>query len=83
MELSAIIQASATRMKQVKIEVDTRFEIVEITDLTGVYDDIFLQGEDAYEFICEAQELWERAQTVGITECYAHLAESYCESFWH
>jgi len=76
-KLSDIIRQDAEYARNVNIEVDERRDTVAIgpEDETG----IFLQGEDGYEFIVKARELYEKAQDVTMEECYASAARPYID----
>lgn len=73
MELVQIIREAAARMDDVMVEVD------ELHGTVAIGDDVFMQGDEASEFIEKARELYDRAQYVSLDECYAHLAEPYTE----
>jgi hypothetical protein len=72
--LSEMIRTTAWRMREVNIEVDTAFEHV------AIGQNIFMQGEEAGEFIDEAEKLWEKAGDVGKDDCYAFLAAPIYET---
>jgi hypothetical protein len=72
--LSEMIRTTAWRLRKVNIEVDTAFEHV------AIGQNVFLQGEEAGEFIEEAEKLWERAGDVGRDDCYAFLAAPIYET---
>ena len=71
MNMSDIVRATAARMAEVEIDVDTAFGSVAI----GEY--AFMQGDEADDFIAAAKELWESCGDVTMDECYACLAEPY------
>jgi tryptophanase len=73
MTLTQIIRAGATYAGDVSIDVDTAYGTV------AIGDDIFMQGDEAYAFIDEAQALWEESGDVSIDEVYAHLAGPYLD----
>ena len=75
--LCKVIRQQAEYLRDITIEVDEAFETVSITDDEGV--DIFLQGEDAAEFIAEAEKLWNEAGGVTEDEAYASIAVPYVD----
>lgn len=80
MKLKDVIELAAARMQNVSIEVDTAYETVCISE--AGHDDIFMQGDDARQFITEAEELYNKDGDVSMDDCYACLAEPYCECIW-
>lgn len=83
MTLSQIIEASASRMKDVSVTMVTNYGTVTITDLTGVQDDIFLQGDDAILFLSQVEHLWRTTRNLSKSTIALHLAESYTENLWN
>jgi len=83
MKLIDIIQQAADRMKNVRVDVRTNYGTVNIIDLTGVHESIFLQGDDATVFITNAEEAWHKAQHVTMSECFAWQAEQYVNNLWN
>lgn len=78
-----IIRANAERMKDVTVTVDERYETVTISDDTGEQEEIFLDGEDAHEFICKRDELWEETGDLSRDVIELHLASTYVENLWN
>lgn len=83
MTLTQLIRASAARMSDVTIDVRTNFETVCIKDDTGAHDDIFMQGDDARQFIDEARRGYNKSRYVSLDECYAWQAEEYVKNLWN
>lgn len=83
MTLTEIILASASGMVNVTVETDSAMETVCISDDTGVQDDIFMQGEDASEFIDRCKALYEEAGDVTLGDVELHVASPYVENFWN
>lgn len=73
MKLSQIIRESAAYCANIDIEVDTAYETV------AIGEDIFLQGDDAAQFISEAHDLYNKARTVTMSDCYACVAKPYVD----
>lgn len=71
--LCEIIRTTAWRVRDVNIDVDSSYSTV------AIGDNIFMQGQEADEFIDEARKLYEQAQHVSMDDCYACLAEPYLE----
>jgi len=82
MELVDIIRKDAARMNDVTVHVDSRYGTVEITDNAGVHAAIFMQGDDAADFINEAESLWDKAGEVTLNDCYLFLARAYVDCLW-
>jgi len=83
MKLSAIIKATAARMKFVRVDVASIRGTVRIVDLKGRHEDIFLQGDDAVTFITEAEQAWADCGDVTMGECYEWQAEQYVDNLWN
>lgn len=81
MTLHDIIQASHERMKDVTVHVQSHSGWVTIS--SPGEDAIFLQGDDGSAFCSEAVQLYNKVQTVSMSECYAHLAAPYAENLWN
>ena len=75
--LAEVIRMAAWRMRDVNIDVDTLYGTV------AIGDNVFMQGDEAVEFITEAESLYEKAQYVSMDDCYACLAEPYAELLEH
>lgn len=75
MELSEIIRAAAARMKDVTVDIDKGMGTVCI--IAEDQEDIFMQGDDADDFINEVEELYEKAGDVTEDECALCQAEDY------
>lgn len=78
-----VIEFNANYCSDVSVTVNTVLGTVCIRDMSGVYDDIFLQGDDAVVFIEEAKQLWDTLETVAMSTCYLHLAKPYIECIWN
>lgn len=77
--LSQTIRRAARRMDGViSVDVDESFETVAIDWRDS--DGVFMQGDDAAQFIAEASRHYEHAQYVSIDDCYAALGEQYYEN---
>ena len=81
MELSEIIKKSAERMQNVCVDIDRRFGTVCIS--SNGEEDIFMQGEDASDFIAQVDNLYEKAGDVTEDEAALCCAAPYCECIWN
>jgi hypothetical protein len=79
--LTKIIKESAERMKDVTVDRDRDLSTVSIS--AHGKEDIFMQGEEADNFIKEVEALWEKVGEVTMDECAANVAEPYCENLWN
>ena len=82
MTLTEIIKADVEYMRYVTVEVDSAFGFVTISDDLGVHEGIFMQGEEAEEFIDQCASLYEEAGDALMYEVELHLAKSYVENIW-
>ena len=73
MKLDQIIREAAAYFGNIYIEVDTAYETV------AIGGSVFMQGDDAAQFISEARDLYNKAQNVTMDECYACVAKPYVE----
>ena len=63
----------------VAVDVERGFSAVSIVDLNDPSNDVFLQGQEADEFIDEADELYERLGEVSLEDAYAVTAHPYLD----
>lgn len=82
MTLIEIIEADALYMKDVTVEVVSNYGTVCIKDAKGVQEDIFMQGDDAVEFISQRDLLWEETRVLTKGTIELHLAKSYVDNLW-
>ncbi len=82
-DLATYIKSTAALCQDVSVKVCRSFGTVVIRDLDGVQDDIFMQGDDADEFIAQFDALVEAAPDVLFDEAVKALAHPYCECLWH
>jgi hypothetical protein len=83
MTLTQLIRQAAARMSSVTVEVQTNFGTVCIKDDDGVQEDIFMQGDEATQFINEAERGYKTSRYVSMDECYLWQAEQYVENLWN
>jgi hypothetical protein len=83
MTLTEIILASAARMSDVTVETNSSMETVCISDDTGAQEAIFMQGDEASEFIDQCKALYEDAGDVGMDTIELHVAEAFVECLWN
>ena len=81
MRIDYILKASAKRMKGVFVDVDSAYGTVCIS--SKGQEDIFMQGDDAEQFIAECEELSERCQCLNMGIIELALAEPYAENLWN
>lgn len=74
----------ADRIPDVSVKVCRSLETVCIRDTTGEFEDIFMQGQDAAQFIAELDDLIEKAPDDLLFEtAVKSLAAPYCENIWN
>lgn len=83
MKLQVIIEASANRMKDVTVHIQSNYGWVTIHDLTGVQEDIFLEGHEGSAFISEVNKIWEETGDLTKDTIALWKAESYVENLWN
>jgi hypothetical protein len=81
MTLTEIIKAAAERMPDVIVEIDRRLGTVLIWKPEE--EDIFLQGDEADQFIAKVDELYNKAGDVTEDEAALCEASPYCENLWN
>lgn len=81
--LSRIIKDNAAYLADVKIEIDASMGWVDIIDKTGLHDNIFLQGDDGYDFIAEAEKMYNALEDVTMQDCLKTIAKPYVDCIWH
>ncbi|WP_233874948.1 hypothetical protein [Paraburkholderia adhaesiva] len=69
-----LIRISAWHARNVSIDVNESMPIV------AIGENVFLQGEEADNFIEAARKLYKQAQTVTMDDCYACVAHPYVEN---
>lgn len=84
MKLETIIKETAARMEAsgVSVETDSAYSTVCISDDSGMNEDIFMQGEEADDFINEVNEVYEKVQTLGRGVIELYVAHEYTECLW-
>ena len=82
--LTSIIQENAAYSSNsgVCVEVNTSMQWVSITDMTGSNGAIFMQGDEAGEFIDEIDSLYDQLQTIDKDTIALALARDYIENLW-
>lgn len=82
--IKTIIEQDASFCKDVSVTVCRKVPTVTIHDDSGVgNEDIFMQGQDAEEFIQAFDGLIEEAPDVLFVDALKHLALPWCESCWN
>jgi hypothetical protein len=77
MSISDMVRAAYARMADVCVDVDESFGGVAIG---APEEGIYMQGDEANEFIAAAQALYDELGDVTIDEVYAYMAEPYADS---
>ena len=80
--LSEIIKQDARYMQRVSISREVGTGAIIISDTTGYREDIYLQGDDADQFVLNQGRVWGEAGDVSMDEVAKHLARPYAESIW-
>lgn len=83
MKLKTIIEQSAARMAGVTVEYSQTMDTVCISDDSCEEEDIFMQGDDAVQFINEMNNLYEKIQTLDKDTIALHLALPYVDGIWN
>lgn len=73
------IWQACDRMKAAGIDVDTDSAFSTVCISAPGEDDIFMQGDDADQFINEARAMWKRYRSLPMGVCEMALAERYTE----
>lgn len=79
--LADIVKAAAGRLPGVDVEIDRSMGTVCIS--AQGEEDIFMQGDEADEFIAEVDKLWNDAQHVTEDEAALCAASPYVECIWN
>ena len=77
MRIDYILKQAAKRMKNVYVDCDSSYSTVCIS--SPGEDDIFMQGEEADEFISQVEEMGERCKSLSPAIIELALAEPYTE----
>lgn len=84
MELKSIVTDAASRIPDVSVKVSRALETVCIRDGSGEFEDIFMQGQDAAQFIKELDDLLETGpDDLDMDVAIKSLAAPYCETIWN
>lgn len=83
MKLQDIIAQDVEYMKHVTVHVVSNYGTVTISDDTGANEDIFMQGDDAEQFISQVDRLWNELGDVSKGELELHLAKPYVDCLWN
>ena len=77
MRIDYILKAAAKRMNGVSVDCDSSFSTVAIT--SPGFDEIFLQGDDADNFIDQCRAMSERCQCLNFDVIELAMAEPYTD----
>lgn len=82
--LAKIVMDTANRVRDsITVEVDSSLPSVAIVDDSGQHDDLFMQGDEASQFIDEVDSLYEKAGTVGRDDAELCVAAPYAETLFN
>lgn len=80
----SVFTEMAGRIPEVSVKVSRSMETVCIRDVSGGFEDIFMQGDDAAQFIQELDDLIDRApDDLAFEDAIKSLAAPYCETLWN
>ena len=77
MRIDYILKAAAKRMRNVAVDCDSAFSTVCIS--TPGQEDIFMQGDDAAQFIAEVETMGNRCKSLSPEVIELALAEPYAD----
>jgi hypothetical protein len=77
MRIDYILKAAAKRMQNVSVDCDSDYETVCIS--TPGQEDIFMQGDDAAQFIAECEKLGQQCRALSPAIIELALAEPYTD----
>lgn len=77
MRIDYILKAAAKRMHNVTVDCDSAYETVCIS--TPGQADIFMQGDDAAQFIAEVETMGNRCKSLNTEVIELALAEPYTD----
>jgi hypothetical protein len=80
--IKTIIEQDAAFCQDVSVTVCRSLPTVTIHDQSGINEDIFMQGDDADEFISAFDALVEQAPDVLFADALKHLALPWVEAAW-
>lgn len=81
--IKTIIEQDAAFCQDVSVTVCRSLPTVTIHDQSGINEDIFMQGQDAQEFIDAFDGLVEEAPDVLFADALKHLALPWVECVWN
>jgi hypothetical protein len=74
--LKEIIEFDSKYIADTEVTVDERFPTVSI----GGEEGVFLDGDEAENFVGEAKKLYQEVGDVILEDCYRHLAKPYVDA---
>lgn len=81
--LVSIVSQQARYAGNVSIQVDRNLDSVIITDKEGHFDDIYIDGEDAYSIIKDTDGLYEEVKELIWHDCCKAICAPYIEANWN
>lgn len=81
MRIDQILKQTAVRMDGVTVDCDSRFPTVCIS--SPGHDEIFMQGDEAQQFIDEVEKLGQRCKSLNTGIIELALAAPYAENLWN
>lgn len=83
MTLEEIIALDAAYCRDVTVTVCRTLPSVTISDDAGEQEDIYMQGDDADQFIAAFDVIAELAPEALFVDVLKHVAKPYVDSIWH
>jgi hypothetical protein len=81
--LEEIINTDAAYCRDVTVTICRKLPSVTIKDGTGEQEDIYMQGDDADQFLAEFDEIVDLAPDVLFADALKYLAKPYVDCLWH
>ena len=81
MRIDYILKAAAKRAAGVSVDCDSAYSTVCIS--CPGFEDIFMQGDEADQFIAEVESLGNRCRQLNPSVIELALAEPYADTLWN
>jgi hypothetical protein len=83
MTLEEIINTDAAYCRDVTVTICRKLPSVTIKDGAGEQEDIYMQGDDADQFLAEFDEIVKLAPDVLLADALKYLTKPYVDCLWH
>ena len=81
--LGKVVTETADRVREsIDVQICSGLPWVRITDTSGVHDEIFIQGDEAGNFIDEAKDLYSKVGTISMETALLCVAAPYAENLF-